>query len=355
LRKWQINTKQYGFDCIGFKTFPGFAKPTAVAIEYYNFPLNVGIDASKNTAQIHPNYGYLIERLRVGQMVKIGPNAQDEVYWGKISDIRDIPGDPRWPTIRYEIDFETNFNTSYVAGHNCFIEARLFVFDTLGILSELDPTTYEVVQSRQSDLYKNVSTAAFSVVKNVPSINVGNRTQSLFFVSGYAIYCLNVENLDLYVTAQSVPLNYYDGGNTYLPIYELRVRNDDPEDINNHPQFFFLQRDYRESHSTGVASWSSFNYVTHKLEAQASFMVVDIEPQFILPNGLVECSCAVLDDYRFPVVDIPIYWTVSPTNAGQFITATGTLTNASGIAYATFSGAGTIPFPTYIMAMTTAF
>jgi hypothetical protein len=355
LRKWKINTTQYGLECVGFATYPGFSKPTAVAVEYYNFPLNEGIDPSKYTARIHPNYGYLIERLRVGQQVKIGPNIQDETYEGTITDIRTIPDDPRWPVIRYEIDFSTNFNTSYVAGHNCFIETRIFVFDSGGTLSEIDPVNYQVIQSRQEAIYQNVTTAAFSVVKNVPAINIGNRTQSLFFVSGYAVYCLNVNNLDLYVTAQSIPLNYYVNGNTFLPIHELRVRNDDPEDINNHPQYFFLQRDYRESHETSVTTWPAFNYVTHKLEAQASFLVVSVEPQFILPSGLVACSCSVLDDYRFPIRDVPIYWSVSPTNAGQFITATGTMTNASGIAYATFSGAGTIPFPTYITAMTTSF
>jgi hypothetical protein len=355
LRKWQVNTEQYGLDCIGFHVYPGFEKPTAVAIEYYNFPLNEGIDPSKNTAKIHPNYGYLISRLRIGQQLKIGPNTQDEIYWGTITNIRTIPDDPRWPTLRYEIDFDTNFNTSYVAGHNCFIEARLFVFSDGGTLSEIDPTSYHLIQTRQQDFYKNVTTAAFSIIKNVPAINIGNRTQALFFVSGYAVYCLNVKNLDLYVTAQSIPLNYYDTGNSFLPIHELRVRNDNPESINNHPQFFFLQREYRESDTSGVTSWPTFNYVTHKLEAQASFLVVDIEPEFILPSGLVACSCTVLDDYRFPIRDIPIYWAVSPTNAGRFITATGTITNASGIAYATFSGAGTIPFPTYITAMTTAF
>jgi hypothetical protein len=355
LRKWQINEKQYGLDCVGFKTYPGFAKPTAIAIEYYNFPLNEGVDPSKNMIKIHPDYDYVIERLRVGQLLKIGPNIQDEIYWGNISAIRRVPENPLLPADRYEIDFSTYFNTSYVAGHNCFIETRLFIFDTGGTLSEIDPTTYETVQSQQRDLYKNVTTAAFTVVKNVPSINIGNRTQALFFVSGYAVYCLDVTDLDLYVTAQSIPLNYYDDGNSYLPIHELRVRNDDPEDINNHPQFFLLQRDYRESVTSSVTAWPTYNYVTHKLEAQASFMVVSIEPQLILPSGLVACSCTVLDDYRFPVRDIPIYWAVSPTNAGQFITATGTMTDASGIAYATFSGAGTIPFPTYITAMTTAF
>lgn len=355
LRKWQINTDQYGLDCVGFRVYPGFYSPTAVAVEYYNFPLNKGIDPAKYTIEVHPNYGYLVDRLREGQRLRIGPNTQGETYWGYITDIRTIPDDPRWPVIRYEIDFSTNFNTSYVAGHNCFIEARIFVFDTGGNLTEVDPTTLESISTRQKDIYKNVTTAAFSVIKNVPAINIGNRTQSLFFVSGYGIYCLDINDMDLYVTAQSVPLNYYNDGNTYLPVYELRVRNDDPEDTNNHPQFFMLQRDYRESHTSSVASWTSFNYVTHKLEAQASFMVVDVEPQFILPSGLVECRCTVLDDYRFPVRDVPIYWTVSPTNAGRFITATGTITDASGIAYATFSGAGTIPFPTYITAMTTAF
>ena len=355
LRKWQINMKQFGLDCIGFQVYPGFSKPTALAIEYYNFPLNRGIDPSKYTIEIHPNYAYAMDRLKVGQQMKIGPNIHGEVYWGTITAIRDIPGDPRWPTIRYEVDFYLNFNTSYVAGTNCFIETRVFVFDNLGNLLEINPVNYKVITSTQRDMYKNVSTAAFSVVKNVPAINIGNRTQALFFVSGYAVYCMNIINHSLYVTAQSIPLNYYNDGNAYLPIYELRVRNDAPEDINNHPQFFFLQREYRESDTSGVASWPTFNYVTHKLEAQASFMVVDIEPQFILPSGLVSCRCSVLDDYRFPVRNVPIYWSVTPTTAGRFITATGTVTNSSGVAYATFSGAGTVPFPAYITAMTTAF
>jgi len=349
VRRWQTSTKSYSLEMKHFKCFPGFSKGSALTTEYYNFTLMVGIDSSKNYAQFSsPTYDYIMERLLVGQQIRIGPNTHGDYYWGTIRTITKFSG-------RWEVVFSENFNTSYVAGEDCFTETRLYVFDESGTLTTLNPVNLSVISSTQQDFYKGVTAAGFSVINNVPEINLGNRTRALFFVSGMVVFCKRVEDLGLTIAAKSIPLGYYDDANSFIPIYELRIRNDDPEDINNHPQFYFLQRDYRDSHTSGVSSFpsSTYNYVILKVERENAFMVLNLYPEFVMPSGYIDCRCTLLDDYRFPVSSAPVYWSATP-GAGSFITATGVVTNSSGVAYATFSGGQVIPFPAYLTAMTTA-
>jgi hypothetical protein len=359
IRKWNINPQQYGADCVQTKAFPGFNTATAVTVEYYDFPLKVGIDPSKRTIKIDSSYTYITERIRVGQSIKIGPNALGEEYWGTVTRSERYPYDPSWPMEYWEIEFSTNFNTSYLPGHNCFIEARIFTLLNNGVLWELDATSLEVVSTRAWDVFKDVTTLDFSVVNHQPTINLGNRTPALFFRKGVNVFCMQISdcmdmnNRDLFVSCQSLPLHSYDAGNTYLPIYELRIRNDTPEVDPNYPQYYFLQKDYRADPGSAVASWSTLNYVTSMIPAQPAFMALKLDPAFLTPSGLTSCTCVVMDSYRMPYNNAPVNWSVSDTSAGRFLTVTGTVTNISGVAYATFSGAGVIPFPAYINVSTT--
>jgi len=361
IRKWQIEEEQYGVGCVQSATFPGFNTAKALAVEYYNFPLMEGIDPSRNVAKVSPDYGYAVERIRVGQNIKIGPNIQDEVYSGRVASVVAFPYDTRWATLYYEITFSTYFNTSYVAGHNCFVEARIFVITDDGYLWEVDPTPISLISSRQMDVLKGANNLAFGLMNHQSTINLGNPTPSLFTRKGMNIFimqtttCMDTDNTALFIACQSLPLEYYSGGNTFIPSYELRVRNDSPDDNPNYPLYYLLQQDYKESDTAAVDSWDTLNYITHMLPAQATFMSVRLYPEFLVPSGYTTCVCNIMNDYMVACSNIPVNWSVSPSTAGQFVTATGTVTNANGLAYATFSGAGVIPFPTYIYATTTAF
>jgi hypothetical protein len=352
IRKWQVDPKQYGLACVESKSFPGEGTASAISAEYYNFPLLEDMGTDRNYIIVDASYDWVVDRLLVGQQIKIGPNINDDVFWGTITEIiPNVEPDPDW----YRINFDAYPPTSHVDGENAFITTRLQVFKTNGDLWEINPRDYSLVKGLHRDAFKTVSASAFSVINNVPSINVGMRTPALFFVSGYSIQCLRIADWDLTIAAQSVPLNYYDRGNTFIPIYEVRVRNDDFEDPNNHPFFYFLQKDYRDPDTLNATSWPSYNYTTLIVEAQAAFLNMTITPEVLSPSGLAYCSCQALDNYRFPMADVPINWSVTPASSGRFITATGTMTNVSGYSYATFSGGSTISFPTYISVTTTAF
>jgi hypothetical protein len=362
IRKWEFNSEQYGTDCLQTLPMRGFDTGKALAIEYYNFPLKTGIDPSKKIIHVDMEYSYATERVREGQYIKIGPNSDSErhEYWGRVVRSERFPYDLNWPAEYWEIEFDSFFNASYLPGHNCFIEARLFVITSNGTLWEMDPTGPDIISTRQWDVFKEVNTLAFSEINHQPTVNLGNRTPALFFRKGLNVFCMQTDdcmdpdNIDVFVSCQSLPLHSYDGGNTYLPIYELRVRNDTPDVDPNYPQYYFLQQEYRESGSSSVTSWTTLNYVNSMIPAQPSFMSVRMDPEFLVPSGLALCRCIFIDDYRMPYSGATVNWSVSNTSAGRFLTATGTTTNISGVAYATFSGAGTIPFPSYIIATTTA-
>jgi hypothetical protein len=361
IRKWQVDPEQYGLRQFQFKAFPGANSGNAIAIEYYNFPLLEDMGTDRNYIVIDGSYRWAIRRLLIGQSIKIGPNIHDETFWGVIVSITPDPNpipvpDPDTNPPSYQITLRPYDYppSSHGDGENVFIEARIFVVDTGGNLLELDPTDLSVVSSHYRNVYKSSSTLAFSIIKNIPNIELGNRTPALFFMSGSTTFCMALRDLSSISASQIAPLNYYDPGNTFIPVYELRIRNDDPEDINNHPQFYFLQQDYRTA-GASVITWPSYNYITENMAAQGAFMVVNADPEFILPSGIVRCTCQILDNYRFPMSNVPVNWSVTPSGAGRFTTVTGTTTNVSGYAYATFSGADTIPFPTYISVTTTAF
>jgi hypothetical protein len=362
IRKWQVDPKQFALACVESKSFPGEGTASTISAEYYNFPIFDDMGTDRNYIRVGPDYGWIVDRLLVGQPMRIGPNnVSHEVFWGTISQIEPHIewGEPHYPDPEwYTIEFTTYPSSSHVEGENAFITTRLLLFKTNGELWEIDPKNYSVLKSLQRDAFKTVSASAFSVIKNVPNINVGMRTPALFFVSGFSIQCLRVEDIGSTasgISAQSIPLNYYDVGNTFVPIYEVRVRNDDFEDPNNHPFFYFLQKDYRDPTTRNVATWPSYNYTTLIVEAQAAFLNMTITPEVLSPSGLAYCSCQALDNYRFPLSGVPINWSVTPASSGRFITATGTMTNVSGYSYATFSGGATISFPTYISVTTTAF
>jgi hypothetical protein len=355
IRKWWIDPKQYGLACVESKSFPGEGTASAISAEYYNFPILEDMGTDRNYIIIDGTYNWIVDRLLVGQQLKLGPNIHGEYFLGTISQITQSPEWPDPDPDYYRIEFSTYPPTSHSDGENVFITTRLLVFKTNGDLWEINPKNYAIVRGLQRDAFKTVSASAFSVIKNVPNINVGGRTPAVFFVSGYSIQCLRVSDWDITVAAQSIPLNYYDAGNSFIPVHEVRVRNDDPEDINNHPFFYFLQNTYRDPTTLSVSTWPTYNYTTLKLEAQAAFLTMTISPEVVSPSGLVQCSCQALDDYRFPMSGIPINWMVTPSSSGRFITATGTITNVSGYSYATFSGGSTISFPTYISVTTTAF
>jgi hypothetical protein len=348
IRRWQTSESSYGLEMLQFKCFPGQYTAKALAVEHYRFTTLGGTDSSRDWVTFSTDYGYILERLLPGQQIRIGPNAHEQYFLGTIRELREF-------ATHWEVYFTQNFNASYVGGEDAFTEARIYVFDEGGTLYILDPRTLSTISSIQSDLYKGVRSAAFSLIKNVPSINLGNRTRTLFFVRGMAIFCKRVEDLSLSIAVKCIPLNYYEGANSFIPVHELRVRNDDPESVSNHPQFYLLQQDYREGHDSSVGTFDNdtYNYVTLQVEKDAAFMNVVVQPEFVVSSGIVECTATVLDDYRFPVSGADVFWSVTD-GSGEFITVTGTVTNSSGIAYATLGTDDSLPFPAYITARTTA-
>lgn len=349
IRKWEINEDQYGLGQVAFKTFPGFYKPSAMALEHYTFPLRDSVDPSLDSCNVAIEYDWIIDRLRVGQTIRIGPNTPGDVFWGTIKRVYAWPDDPYFPTEYYKIQFTENFNTSYVAGQDIFAQTRLFVFDEGGTFYQIDPTTFEVVNQVTSDIYKQVSAAGFSIIQYVDAINVGQRTPVLFYVRGMVVYCLRIADMSSVLAAQSMHLNMDANGNDPLAVYELRIRNDDYTDVNNHPQHYLLQSQYRADYDSAVESWSTYNYVIQNVDRASTFMVLNMDPVFIPGNEIADCRCTVLDNYRFPVYNAEVNWTVT-SGAGVFLDGATTYTNASGIAYnrlQTYSGVE-MPFPAYV-------
>lgn len=400
LNKWEISDELYALSRVSFKLFPGFYSATAMALEWYEFPLYGSVGAGENKIKINTDRSFILDRLRVGQKLRLGPNTLDQYFWGTIKDIYPWPNDPFVVHNWYYIEFEESLPTSFVADgpvgvdptpNSCFIEARVWVFDSGGYLYEIDPVDMSVVNKTYSSMFRGVSAADFSVVKNIPSINALQLTQGLFFVRDMVLYCADItedfesryeevgieyyllqnpdgsytvqtrpryEMTNNIVAAQSLYLNYYDGGNDFIPVYELRIRNDDPEAPYglNHPQYYRLQRDYRETRHSDVETFAdgTYNYITQesgelpKMEAQPTFLLLNVDPQRLEENALAYCSCQVLDDYRFPVPNIEITWS-GTEDIGYYLNPVVAYTNSSGIAYNIFFTASeTMPFPAYL-------
>ena len=100
-------------------------------------------------------------------------------------------------------------NSSYVAGEDVFVNCGIFVFNSGDTLNRLHPRTLEVMEEWSGGEFTNVTACAFSVVKNVPSINVGQRTPALFYVRDMVVYCKRVADMDHTVSAQILENQFY--------------------------------------------------------------------------------------------------------------------------------------------------
>jgi hypothetical protein len=347
--KWQISEELYGLERTQFKSFPGFAKANCVTSEWYTFTILDGTDPSLDYITVHTDYDYIMDRIEPGTKVKVGPNSFGGVFWGTVQAVSSYSD-------HYKIQFAENLNGSYVDGSAAFVGVAIYVFDSGGTLSILNPVTLEVMESITGTPYTNVTGCAFTVVKNVPSINVGMRTPALFYVRDMAIYCKPVTDLDFTVSAQIMPAQFNKNANTFITVHELRIRNDHPEDITNHPQHYLLQKDYRDDRDvdTTPGSWTTYNYVLQKLEAESASMIVDVQPQFMTRSGIAECSCRILDTYNFPVSSVQIVWSHNCGSKAHFLDATTSGTDANGYVHNRLYIDQDLTFPAYVTATTNA-
>jgi hypothetical protein len=356
ISKWQVNESQYGLDRLQFKCFPGFVKANSMAVEWYKFPMRGGTDSSRDYITVSTEYEYILERIQPGYRIKLGPNNPGEIFWGTVKEVYPYPNNPYYDPYWWVIRFEENINSSYVAGEDVFLEAAIYVFDSGGTLNILNPGTLEVMESHSSGEYLNVTGCAFTVVNHVPNINVGMKTPALFYARDMVIYCKRVSDLGLTIAAQILPQQFYQNANSFIPVEELRIRNDHPDDINNYPQHYLLQREYREDRNldVGVSSWSTYNYVLQKLHAEPASMIVDVQPQFLTRSGIAECSCRIMDTYNFPVPGIDVTWSHNCGSNAYFMDATTSGTDADGYVYNRLFITSDLTFPAYVTATTDA-
>jgi hypothetical protein len=351
LRKWQINTKSYGLQQVSFKTFSTKPRVSCLTVEWHPFKIRNGTDPTLNYIHVDTTYDDIIDRIKVGHRIKVGPNNLHEVFWGTVSRIYGFPDDPYVEPDYWIIEFKENLNSSYVTGEDAFVEVAIYMFDQGGTLSILNPETLAIEETSTKDEYKTVTACAFSVVQNVPNINVGMKTHALFYVRDMMVYCKEISNLDFILSAQSLPLNFYANGNSFFPVYELRIRNDDYTDPNNHPQHYLLQKDYREDRadvSSAHSSWTTYNYLLQKLEAEPAHIILDVQPQFITQSGVAYCSCQVLDTYNFPLSGASVGWGHNCGSKARFLDSTITTTNVSGYSYNRLYVDQLLDFPAYV-------
>lgn len=359
ISKWAINEDMYSLEKVKFKCFPGFVKASCVTVEYYKFTMLGGLDPVQHNNYItfSTEYAYVFERLHLDLRVRIGPNNMGNVFWGVIKRFYAYPENPYYDPYWYVIEFYNTANDSYVAGEDVFIETTVFVFDEVGKLYMFHPENLMVLDSYQEDRYLGVNGCVFSVIKNVPNINVGMRTPCLIYTRAMTIYYSPVNNLNFNVAVQTLPKQYYANGNTFIPIYDLRIRNDDPESPNNYPQLYLLQKDYREDReiTTSHQTWSTYNYILQKLHAEAAYMIVDVQPQFITQSGIAYCSCQILDTYNFPKSDITVTWSHNCGSKATFLDPVSSVTNVSGYVYNRLYATQNLDFPATISVNTSAF
>lgn len=445
LYQWEISDTTYALSRKSFKLFPGFHTVKAIALEWYRMPLGQSVGAGDNKILVPYDRKFMTDRLLKGQEVRIGPNTNGYYFWGTIKDVYLWPNDPNLDPALYHgiyIEFEETFPSgpegSFTADglpgvdltpYSVFVETRVWALDSNSTLYEINPASLEVISSTYSCLFSDVSSLAFTYFKGISSVNSLQLTQALVYIKGMSMYYLDVtkefgnrieeqpeftymmddtggiytENLygseNNIIEAQSLYLHYYDGGNSFIPVYELRFRNDDPEEYfgDSHPQIYMLQRQYRGDRNSSVSTYAddTYNYFLKsdsslpKMENQPTFLILTVEPQKIVsnvssytsaqeswiennvPGGLasleddeiVYCKVRILDDYRFPVSTVgipnPPYWKYvdidwsATGGVGDFLDGDTTQTNASGISYNRFQrSSSSMPFPAYITAST---
>ena len=353
IRKWSISEDVYTFNCLQTQTSVGYGA-RALAVEWYQFPLYEGTDATQNTITVDTSYYYIIERLDLGFNVQVGPNGQGSIFTGTVKAIYPSPNSyaPQWWTI----EFEENLNTTYVKGENVFFDARVHIFTTnpAGQLLVLNPVTLQPMETHMGMAYGGVNACAFSIIENVPSINVGMLTPALFYVQHMVIYCKRVIDLSaIPVSAQIIPTNADATGESFFAVYELRVRNDDFSSPTNHPQHYLLQNAYRDGGRDGaIGRWPTYNYILQKLEAVPASLVVDVEPQFLTLSGIAYCTGRILDDYSFPIEGAQVIWSHNCGSNATFLDNTTAVTDANGYVHNRLFITKDLTFPAYITATT---
>jgi hypothetical protein len=359
ISKWKESDDLYGLERLQFKSYPGFVKANCLAVEWYPFTIRGGTDPSRNYITVNTEYEYILDRIQPGFLLKVGPNnIGDPPFWGTVQDVIPFPNSPYYSPQYWTIHFEENLNSSYVPGQAAFIEVAIYVFDSGGTLNILHPGTLELMESHSGGQYSNVTGCAFSVIKNVPNINVGMKTPALFFVRDMVIYCKRVSDLDLTIAARTLPTQFNQSGNSFIQVHELRIRNDHPDDIMNHPQHYLLQREYREDRNIDgdVSTWPTYNYIFPplKLESEAAHMIVDVQPQFLTRSGIAECSCRILDTYNFPKAGVEIVWSHNCGSDAYFMDATTSGTDINGYVYNRLFIDSDLTFPAIVTATTSA-
>lgn len=368
--KWIVNEDFYGLQRLQFKSFPGFNSAGCLAIEWYKTTLYQGTDADRSYIRlaITDKNTQLFKRVQPGFKIKVGPNTTENPtsFWGTVKDAYWVPDTPyhkpyppyppgstQLPAFYYQIDFEENLNATYVAGQEVFFEAGLFVFAGEKV-KRLHPESLSVIEEWSGNEFSNVSACAFTIVNNVPNIYVGQRSPVLFYVRDMVVYCRRIEDFDHIVSAQVLEKQHERYGNSFIDVYELRVRNDHPDEITNYPQHYLLQKEYRDSRNVdaGTSEWSTYNYILQKLHGQATSMVVDVSPQHIAQSGIAFCKCQILDDYDFPVPGVEVTWSHNCGGDAEFLDTTTSGTDLNGYVYNRLYIKDQLSFPAYITATT---
>ena len=112
VEKWEESDEMVAVVRSAFRSIPNTPKPTAIAVEYYYFTTNEGIDSDKHIVNISTDYTYVIERCLVGQKVRIGPNIHGDTFWGTIKAIHRVPSDENQELQSWNLEFNEYFNTA---------------------------------------------------------------------------------------------------------------------------------------------------------------------------------------------------------------------------------------------------
>jgi len=314
IRKWEINSEDTQLIHLKQQTFWNTADLkydlSALAVEYYNLELIESIIAGMNVIKCrYPEDYEPILRLREDDIVVVGPNNLGQYFEGTVSYTETY----EHPTNGYcRIIFKNYIDNSFLVENNCFCGTRLWVFNNYstnlyrGSLYELDLNTISVINTWESCLFKNVKCSTFHIVDNIDRINAGNKVLSLLYRVNHILVIADVTDPTNTQMTMILPDNHKDY-NDYILSYSIYLKHN-PFDVLDNPQLYSLQIGYRDV-TYGYQTFSTYNYLTFKLDYYPSFMSLMMDPMIVMASGIGNIRCHLIDQYDFPIqAGINVHW-----------------------------------------------
>lgn len=346
LTRWTIDKTTNILHREDQKSFPGNYFFTALAVESYRFKLSQPAARNTRTLRLRITEDKLgASRLRIGDLFILMPNDAGNYL---ISSIDSLNVNPSY----IDITLADDLNADYGTGNLCIGDRSVYLFDNYGDTSaalprgrlfELRSQTLNTTAVYPHGMYSNVSAAAFGLINQVPYINQTAKTACLCFYRGLGIRIQDVSLVPSGLVTANFSLENYDTNlTTPLPIYDMCVRSDTPDDPSNTAAFYRVQKAWRDDRFTS-GTFSNYNFIISNVSVQNMYMNLAFEPQYISISGMAKINCYLTNNYGFSTdpASLPyppqVKWSVV-LGDGTFLDGAYTTVNASGIASNRYRG-----------------